>query len=497
MHYHWDVSNRISPMGSFKMPVGEKPYINIVRPLGGKSKNGKKLVAEDTYKWDGEKYIYDWAPLKKQIDTVLAKARLFQLLIDNPPWSFQRGIDFKGGKEVETYGNAWPPNDPKAWSLYIQAMLKELIKTYGREKVEQWRYCIGREIGTGGHWRGSQLAFFEHYKNTEKSIRSVLPNAKVGTHFLWGSAKHSFGPDFVKWCKKNDVHYDFVGVSYYPFYDKMKRVDMDHVYQVDFAPIKDIPEWNSAAKLEIHEFSLITSMSSKGNSYKNASKAHQESFTVMLAKMMYENDLTHVFRWGTGENKSAEQAFLSMEGNIYYASSKMGAPTTQGNMVDAVFARDESTRQYNIMAYNYNADPDAKNNEPVKIVTTLPAPPGTEIKYRNATYEKGGLNWSDWETIRTKAVNDSKTSNLEFNVELAPFSFQKLEIRGLESTQLTTSGVTRILTERKTGEKTEVELIEINNGKLLCNVNGQRHVVPISSLIDADLEFLKKWEKEK
>jgi hypothetical protein len=53
IHDHWNVSNRISPMRSFAMPVGENPRINIVRPLGGKSKNGKMLVEEDTYKWDG------------------------------------------------------------------------------------------------------------------------------------------------------------------------------------------------------------------------------------------------------------------------------------------------------------------------------------------------------------------------------------------------------------------------------------------------------------
>lgn len=428
MHYHWDIINRISPVEGINLPIGSNPCINVVRPLGGKSRGDKKLIEEDTYKWDGEKYYYDWAPLKKQINNVISKARLYQLMIDNPPWAFQRGIDLKGGKEVETYGNAWPPNDPNAWSLYIQAMLRELIKTYGREQVEQWRYCIGREIGTEGHWCAGRLAFFEHYKNTENAIRAVLPNAKVGTHFLWGSSKNPYGTDFVKWCKENKVHYDFIGVSYYPFYNKIKRVDMDHVYKVDFAPIKDIPEWNPAAILEIHEFALITSMNSKGNGFESAPAAHQESFTVMLAKMMYEKDMVDVFRWGSGEYKLAEQAFLAMKGNAYYASSKQGAPISSGNMVNAVFARDPSGKQYNVMVYNYNANADSKDSEPVRIVTTIPVPPDTEIKYRNAIYEKNSLNWSVWKTAKTSVGENAAGSVVSFLTHIPVFSFVKYEI---------------------------------------------------------------------
>jgi hypothetical protein len=162
MHDHWNVSNRISPMRGFAMPVGDHPRINIVRPLGGKARDGKKLVEEDTCRWDGNKYAYDWRPLHTQIGRVRDRAVLHQLMIDNPPWAFLRGIDLAGESGVETYGNAWPPGDPMAWSRYIRAMLEELVSTYGRENAGKWRYCIGREIGTKGHWRGTMQEFFEH-----------------------------------------------------------------------------------------------------------------------------------------------------------------------------------------------------------------------------------------------------------------------------------------------------------------------------------------------
>lgn len=429
MHYHWHVSNRISPMRRFNQPVGENPLINVVRPLGGKSRNGKKLTDEDTYTWDGQKYSYDWAPLKKQIDTVRARARLYQLLIDNPPWAFQRGLDFEGGKDVETYGNAWPPNDPEAWARYIRAMLRELVASYGRASVEQWRYCIGREIGTEGHWRAGKQAFFDHYRNTEQAIRSVLPNAQVGTHFLWASSKHSFGPDFVTWCRQHGVRYDFVGVSFYPFYKRIKRVDLEHVYRVDFAPIKDIPEWRSAATLELHEFALISSMSARGNSFENAPRAHQESFTVMLAKMMYEHDMVNVFRWGTGKNKAAEQAFLPMEGLTYFRSSKHGEPAAPGNMIDAVFARDPSGHRYDIMVYNYNAKPEPLTNESIRIAMIVPVSPGTRMRTRTAQCEGSGLEWSPWREVKTSAGRQADQSRLDLRIESPSFSFQKIELR--------------------------------------------------------------------
>jgi hypothetical protein len=473
-------------MRGFSLPVGDKPLVNIVRPLGGKARDGKKLVDEDTYKWNGREYVYDWAPIKQQINNVNKRAKVYQLLIDNPPWAFLRGVDLKGEKEVETYGNAWPPNDPEAWASYIEALLKELVKTYGKRKVERWRFCIGREIGTAGHWRGSRRDFFEHYKNTEKVIRAVLPKAKVGTHFLWASSKNSYGPDFIKWCKRNDAQYDFIGVSYYPIFNKPKRVDLDYVYNADFAPIKDASAWNDAATLEIHEFSLIESMSKRGNSFDNAPRAHVESFTVMLAKMMYDNGVVDVFRWGTGEGKLAEQEFLKMEGSIYYRSSRRGSPTRSGNMVDAVFAHDPSRRQYNVMVASYNANPNASSRESVKIQMTLPDPLSANIKYRKAVCNGERLDWTDWERIETESLSGGKKSRLKIDLNLAPFSFQKLEFKSdykpSKETELAKTRTTRVLTQRATGKKVEAELVDMKS---------------VSDLSDDDQEFLKRWAAKK
>lgn len=431
MRYHWDIFNRISPDGGLSVPAGGNTGVCVVRPLGGKATNGRKDLAEDTYKWNGTGYYYDWAPLKKQINSVLAETRLFQLMIDNAPWAFQRGVDRNGFPEIDTYGNAWPPNDPKAWTGYIQAMLEELVRTYGRQEVGKWRFCIGREIGTGGHWRAGQAAFFEHYKLTEKAIRLVLPDAKVGAHFLWASAPNSYGPAFVKWCKANESRYDFIGVSYYPFYDQINRVDMARVYKNDFSPIKDQPDWNPSATLEIHEFALIKSINQAGNGFDNASSVYQEPFAVMLAKMMHENGMVNVFRWGSGDSKSpALQSLAEMQESNYYTSSASGSARTAGSMVDAIFARDIARKQYDVIAYNYNANPGALGQEPVDFRITLPAPAGTNVKYRTASYPNATrtLQWSAWLAGKTVPGAHEGQSVFSLDAKVEAFSFTRLQV---------------------------------------------------------------------
>lgn len=430
MQFHWDVFNRISPGGEISIGGNQKVRICVVRPLGGKAANGRKLIEEDTYKWDGQKYYYDWKPLKDQINSIIANEQLFTFLIDNLPWAFQRGIDRQGRPEIETYGNAWGPNDPEAWATYIKAMLNEMIKTYGRQQVAQWRYCIGREVGTPGHWQEGQAAFFEHYRNTEKAVRAVIPEAKVGTHFLWASSNYSYGPDFVKWSKANKSPYDFIGVSFYPFYDKIGRVDLDEVYRKDFAPIKDQPDWNPAATLELHEYALISSLNVQGNGFTRPTAQYTESFNVMLTKMMYENGMQDVYQWGSTTTSPALQAFREMTGHTYYKNSKRGAPQSQGNMINAIFSRDEGKKKFNIVAYSYNADPGAKISETVNIVARVPSLPNTDISYRIAEYRNSDrrAQWSDWKKSRTLPDANSKYSVFTHSANLEPFSFYKLEI---------------------------------------------------------------------
>ncbi len=55
----------------------------------------------------------------------------------------------------------------------------------------------------------------------------------------------------------------------------------------------------------------------------------------------------------------------------------------------------------------------------------------------------------------------------------------------------------RTITNRADGKTMEVELIEVQRGKLVCRAKGRRFYIPVSALSDEDIERLKKWMQER
>jgi hypothetical protein len=437
MNYHLDVYNRITPINGVNSAGNNKnAKFCIVRPLGGIVKKGVADVAKDSYKWDAKsgKFYTDFTLLKKQIDGIYSKGQeIYQIVLDNPSWAFQRnskGELIGNSLKIATYGNAEPPRDFNAWGNYLKEVMHFLVSTYGTKKILNIQFDIGREIGTPTHWSGTKEQFFKFYKTSVNAIHSQFPKAKVGTHFLWGSSKKAWGTDFVKWAYKNKVHYDFVGVSYYPFYQRSSRTNFDEVYAKDFAVIKDLLEWNKNAKLEMHEYSLIKSLSKAGNAFQKAPDAHQNSFMIGLMKMFYQNNMHNVFQWGRGSSYlSASSLLLGMEGNRYFESKKEGQQETEGNYIDAIFSKDQAKHKYSILVYNYNANPNSKSKEFLKIKAMVKIPSGKKIKYRVAKYNKveNKMSWSSWRKTATEEGFKGK-SKVVFEDELPVFSFLKYEV---------------------------------------------------------------------
>lgn len=437
MPYHLNVYNRITPINGVNTAGNNKnARFCIVRPLGGIAKKGVANLSTDSYKWDAnsKKFYTDFSLLKKQLDGVFNEGQeVYQIVLDNPSWAFQRnskGELLGDSLKVATYGNAEPPRDLNAWGNYLKEVMQFLMGTYGSDKMANIQFDIGREIGTPSHWSGTKEQFFEFYKTSINAIHAVLPKAKVGAHFLWGTSKNSWGIDFVKWAKINKIHYDFVGVSYYPFYQKAERTNFNEVYAKDFAVIKDIPEWNPSAKLEMHEYSLIKTISKAGNAFEKAPDAHQNAFMVGLMKMFYQNNMQNVFQWGSGSSyESASTMLLAMEGNTYFESRKGGKQQTEENYVDAIFTKDDAQNNYQILAYNYNANPKATLAEKLKIKATIKVPTGTKLKYRVAKYNKieNNVSWSNWQETIAKADDKGKVT-LVLSEELPVFSFLKYEV---------------------------------------------------------------------
>ncbi|WP_044211362.1 alpha-1,4-L-rhamnosidase [Flammeovirga sp. OC4] len=437
LHYPLKVFNRISPIHGFNLPIMTDAQLCIVRPLGGKYKKGNAALGLDTYLWDEEKKIFytDFTLLKKQVDNVLSKGfGIHQMVLDNPSWAFQRDASGKlegDTLKISTYGNAEPPRDFEMWAAYLKEVMMFLVTTYGEKEVLKIQFGIGREIGTEGHWKGTKEQFFDFYKVSIQAIHEVLPEAKVGTHFLWASSKKSWAIDFVKWSHTNGVYYDFLGVSYYPFYNRTKRTNFEEVYLNDFGAIKDIPEWNSKAVFEIHEFALIKTMNAKGNGYEKAEPKYQNSFLIGMMKMFYEHDMKNLFQWGKGNQyQPANQEILKLKGNTYYSNTKSGKPQYSKSYVDAIFLKEKSKNRYSIMAYNYSSNPTSNNSESVIYNSILNVPSGTKVQYRSAIYSEStnDMQWSDWRRTTTVG-NDVDQSVVVLKGELPTFSFMKYEFK--------------------------------------------------------------------
>ncbi|NNM13583.1 MAG: hypothetical protein HKO58_04605, partial [Gammaproteobacteria bacterium] len=404
----FDVSvrtERANPLGT-PAHFGRKKLVNTVRMLGGwrnQDLNG------DTYQWNGEKYIYNFETATKRIDGWLNNNwGIFQIVLDNPPWAFQRGYDFVeqpdgksylGKDRVGVYGNGLPPNDAKAWNRYMQAFINHLVEKYGKEQVLSWRFRVGSEIDTRPqHWSGTRQQFFDHYKNTVEAVHAVLPDAVIGAHFREGSFKsnyvdytgnkeNSYAVPFVVWAKQNKVHYDFLAVSYYPHITKQHELDLEHVYDHDMAPIHQHPDFNPNASFEIHEFRFISKMLKAG--FVSVATSHASSFFAMMSKMMLEKDIREVFQWGNqqGGNYSPDAmtqlALNSMVGNQHFKSQTAGTSLVKHNEVDGIFSQNAEQSRYDVLLYNFNKNNfDYQQPEPARIAFNVNQEPGSVFQYR-------------------------------------------------------------------------------------------------------------------
>ena len=417
----FDVSVRTERASRQSTPAtfGRPAKVNTVRMLGGWANEDKSA---DTYKWDGEKFVYDFDQATKRIDSWLDNDwEIFQIVLDNPPWAFQRGYKFV--EEADgvhylakdrngVYGNGLPPADAQAWQHYMQAFIQHLVNRYGKETVLSWRFRVGSEIDTRPqHWSATRQEFFDHYQNTVNAVHAILPKAKVGAHFREGSFKgnyldytgnkeDSYAPHFLTWAKKNNVPYDFLAISYYPHIDKKHELDMAAVYQHDIAPIQQHPDWNKNASFEIHEYKFIIKMKRAG--FDSVRNAHSSAFFAMMSKMLLEKNIKEVFQWGTASrgNYSPEAltqfALHTMVGNQLFSNSVNSKPSVEGNLVDGIFTKHPTDTAYDILLFNFNRENlTFQTPEQTRVALTVNKPVGTKFQYRLGSLDRS--NYVDYQ----------------------------------------------------------------------------------------------------
>ncbi len=422
----WDVANRISPTNGAN--VNDQLAVNTIRMVAGINKkiNGKNVPNLDydpvTYDETLGKYVYNWAPFLSRINNIRKnRTTIYQIVIDQVPWAFQRGykfipagerdsIHFREDERITNYGNSLPPFDKVAYAEFIKAMMAELVSTYGKKEVLSWRFRVGSEIETPDHWKGTEQDFIEHYANSVKAVLAVLPEATIGLHtrepgFVYkkgtvlnykGEPIKSFAKGLIEYCAKNNIKYDFWGVSEYILINSKERRDVVTKYEELFAPLVDHPQWNKKAVLDIMEYAVIIGMSAPdGGSYLNSVTSHTDVADIVFSHVFYKNEdkgLENVFRWGQRPNDTEDvgvDMLRSMVGKTRFLTKITGKALTKTNQLDAIFSQDNKGKKFDVLIYNFNSNSlDYVKEEAIIVSFTSDLPAGSKLKYRSLSYGK-------------------------------------------------------------------------------------------------------------
>ena len=422
----WNVVNRISPTSGAGVRAGLD--VNTVRMIGGINKkvNGVNVPDLDfdpvSYDAATNSYIYNWSVLTKRIDAIKRDGtKIFQLVLDQVPWAFQEGytfiptgtrdnINFREDERVTHYGNSLPPKDKVAYFNFVKAMMTQLVATYGQQEVLSWRFRVGSEIETPDHWKGNEQDFIDHFANTVKAVREVLPNAVIGIHtrepnFLYsngtvlnykGEPIKSFANGIIDYCYANNIRYDFWGASEYVTINSASDRDITQKYTQLFAPLINNPKWNPNATFDVMEYAIVTTMNgADGLGYINCATPHSEIINLAYSNLFYKNQskgLQNLFRWGQRPgttNPPSIEILRTMEGKNRFSTTISGTAGIATNQLDAIFSQSTDEKNIDVLAYNMSASSlNYQNDETVKLSFNSSYPVGTVLEYRNMAYGK-------------------------------------------------------------------------------------------------------------
>ena len=421
----WNVANRISPTTGAGVRTGLE--VNTIRMIGGINKkvNGvnEPDLAFDPVSYDANtgNYIYNWTVLKNRINAVRRDTKIFQLVLDQVPWAFQQGytfiptgtrdnVNFREDERVTSYGNSLPPKDKVAYFNFIKALMTELVATYGETEVLSWRFRVGSEIETPDHWKGNEQDFIDHFANTVKAVREVLPNATIGLHtrepdFLYkngtvlnykGEQIKSFAAGIIDYCYTNNIRYDFWGASEYVLINNGTDRDITLKYAKLFAPLINNPKWNPNATIDMMEYSVVTTMDgADGLGYITCETPHSEIVNLAYSNSFYQNEATglrNFFRWGQRANSidpPSIEVLNTMVGRNRFQTAVSGTPAISTNQLDAIFSQNAAADEMDVLVYNMNSNSiNYQNPESITISFASSLPVGTVLKYRNMEYGK-------------------------------------------------------------------------------------------------------------
>lgn len=192
--------------------------------------------------------------------------------------SFMPATLASGDTTVFRYeANVTPPKDYNQWAILIGKLAAHWVERYGVNEVREWFFEVWNEPNLEEFWTGTQQDYFKLYRLSAEAIKSVDPLLKVGGP---ASAKNAWIPEFVEFCKRNQVPVDFISTHHYPT-DAFGKMGADTLTQLQNAPPGIMRE--NAAKVRDQACGLPVYYTEWNISSNPRDQLHDEPFTAALA----------------------------------------------------------------------------------------------------------------------------------------------------------------------------------------------------------------------
>lgn len=129
--------------------------------------------------------------------------------------------EFKSSEETVFWwkANVSQPREISLWTDLVKQFINHCINRYGKEEVETWYFEVWNEPDLQYvFWIGTKEEYFEFYKQTVLSIKSISSKLKVGGPSSTYQHINDEGwlEEFLIYCNDNIIPLDFVSIHIYP-----------------------------------------------------------------------------------------------------------------------------------------------------------------------------------------------------------------------------------------------------------------------------------------
>jgi xylan 1,4-beta-xylosidase len=152
---------------------------------------------------------YTFSGLKRILDAALTRGiRPFMEL------SFMPSLLARDDGETICHyrGIVSPPKHFVQWGELVEKTLRFLAETYGLAELRSWYFEVWNEPNID-FWRGTQLEYFELYRQAALAIKRVDSLLRVGGP---ATARAAWVKEFLRFCQTTGTPVDFISTHLYP-----------------------------------------------------------------------------------------------------------------------------------------------------------------------------------------------------------------------------------------------------------------------------------------